>query len=86
VNVNEVIVEPDGAPDTVTEVVKFVLSVPFAELETGAVDNEIGATPKDAVWPGHNVASEPALETGIELIVTILVAVAFGHPPTPKTV
>jgi len=86
VNVNEVIVAPDAAPDTVTEVVKFVLSVPFAELETGAVDNEIGATPKDAVWPGHNVASEPAFAVGEAITVTVRVAVAFGHPAEPNTV
>jgi hypothetical protein len=86
VNVNEVIVAPDAAPDTVTEVVKFVLSVPFAELETGAVDNEPGATPKDAVWPGHNVTSAPAFDEGVAITVTFLVAVAFGQPPVPNTV
>ena len=53
-------VAPEIAPDNETEVVKFVLSVPLAELETGDVD-ELGITPREVVCPLQIVTSAPAL-------------------------
>jgi hypothetical protein len=86
VKVIDVIVAPAGAPVTVTEVVKLELSVPLAELEIGVVDDEPDGIPNTAVWLGQSVTSGPALAVGRPIIVTTLVAVAFGQPPAPKTV
>ena len=70
VNVTEVTVAPGIAPETVTEVVKLVLSTPLAELDIGAVDKAGVAIPKVPVCPGHNSRSAPALTAGNGFMVT----------------